>query len=415
MGEVTIQRHQVVATDMVYLLSVVGSVNMFTFQGFPPWTLLLSDIESKQTRLPNGTPAFDMTFKFAFNPYTHQAIFRPLYMRWEFVRGVLVGKFPDSVAIPKNPLSDINSRAKINPKATTRAWASPNPPREVPLAIDPRTGKPVRGGPGGVSGGSPAVSVNNDTGGGGEFDPPGDTGGGGDFGASLGASDGNANPNPPVNTNQNATTTGQVQVPYGSVPASSVEGDTSNLIDAISAPLSDDPNNPNYDPTDNWVNQSNILARKIAESVGVDGGTANADQTAAASGIEEDINQARIDGADWIDAYDNGVNITSTSGGTGNLEYDLALARIAHECGATLAPETREFLGLPPEAPGGSDGGLGADPGSAIVAGAGAAVASAAKAVNVGASNSVQQMSKKIFDVGLIYPICDFSPILWMQ
>ncbi len=442
MGEITIQRHQVIATDMVYLLAVVGSVNMFTFQGFPPWTLLLSGIEAKQTRLPNGTPCFDMTFKFAFNPYTHQAIFRPLYMRWEFVRGVLIARVPNSVAVPKNPLSDLNGRAKVNPKAVAKAWITPKRPDVIPVAIDPRTGKPVAGGAGGIAGGAPGAAPG---GGGppviaGEPNPPG--GGGGAVAASsnpdLASSDpgqmafspdmplgdagpagggGNQNPNPPAQGGgANTDYPGGVQVPFGQVAANTVQNQTLNVVTRLSNPFPADPNSGNYNPADDWQSSSDTLGSMIAQSIGIGKGTADDEQKAAASGIEADIEQGRIDGADFVSTYDNGVSVSSTSGGTGNMMYDLALARNAHECGATLAPCTREFLGLPPEDATAGAGALG-DAGSDLVDIAiNAAVAGAtANPSNVGASKSVAEMSTRVFDLGLIYPICDFTPILWMQ
>jgi hypothetical protein len=143
MGEITIQRHQVLAVDVVYLLKVVGCVNMFTFKGFPPWTLLLSGIEAKETRLPNGTPAYDMTFKMAFNPHTHQALFRPARMRWEFVRGILQVTIPNNIAVPTRPLDPQSNRAETSDRAVKSAYRTPNAPRTIRPALDARTGKAV--------------------------------------------------------------------------------------------------------------------------------------------------------------------------------------------------------------------------------------------------------------------------------
>jgi hypothetical protein len=278
----------------------------------------------------------------------------------------------------------------------------------------------VRGGPAGVVGGAPAPA--GQWGGGGDFDPPASdqSGGGGDFGDMLlGEGGGNTNPNPVEPAPQGGQQVGQVQIPFGQAPASSVEGHTQNLITKLGAGNPADANNPNSSPPDEWYSLSNILGDMIARSIGVGGGQADADQKAAASGIEADIELGRQEGAGWIAAYDGGVVISETEGGTGNLAADLQLARAAYECGATLAPCTREFLGLPPEpasAPGGASGTeLGADPGSTVTALAGAIAVNAANAANVGAAKSVQQMSNLVFDVGLIYPICDFTPIIWMQ
>ena len=76
-GEFTLQKHRVLASDAIYVMQVVGAVNMATFMGFPPWTLLLQGVEAKEMRLTNGTPAYGLTFKFSFNPHTWQALYRP--------------------------------------------------------------------------------------------------------------------------------------------------------------------------------------------------------------------------------------------------------------------------------------------------------------------------------------------------
>ena len=468
-GEITFQRHQVIATDLVYLLAVVGSVNMFTFMGFPPWTLLLSGIEAKQTRLPNGTPCFDMTFKFAFNPYTHQAIFRPATMRWEFVRGVLVSRVPETIFLPVNPLNPANSRAKINPKAAVKAWAMPDKklPRVVPVVIDPKSGKPIKGGAGagavvgnlagaagavagGVGGGDdpPAVDLSGgpDAVAGGQtalaatnpagytlgdpgtlpagefdmFDPTADNAA--DVSGPsirLGAPNSNnavQNPAPAAPLDNPAS---QIQVPFGTQDATKVAGTTTDLLFQMDATAPADPNAANYSPPDVWNNFSNILGDLIAKSIGVPGaGQADADQKAAASGIEADLELARTEGAPYLSALDAGVAISAGAGGTGNLDVDLAMARIAHECGAKLAPCTREFLGLPPEAEtpaGGEAGTLGIGVGGLLTDISTATKAAVGNAVNIGAGRSVQQMSTRVYDVGLIYPICDHTPILWMQ
>jgi hypothetical protein len=235
------------------------------------------------------------------------------------------------------------------------------------------------------------------------------------------------NPNPSPNSGLGAQQNGQVAVPFGQQPATNNEGALANVIAQLSAPLEEDPNSTTYRAADNWESQSNVLGDMIAKSIGCGEGSANDDQRAAASGIEEDIEQGRLDGAPWIESL-TAVTITGTEGGTGNLEFDLALARNAHECGAKLAPATRAFLGLPPEPedvatggplcgtpPGAAGANLGAAPGALVVAPAGGAVGAndPSKAANVGGANSVQLM--KVYDLGLIYPICDHTPILWMQ
>jgi hypothetical protein len=355
--------------------------------------------------------------------------------------GVLVGRFPkETIATPTNPLDRVSSRARINPRAAERAFAAPKAPREVPLVIDPRTGKPVAGGPGGVVGGAPGAGP-----GGVELvvpPPMFETFGAASeaVGAGIvipvpdqlmnlggGYNADNPNPNPSPNSGLGAQQNGQVAVPFGQQPATNNEGALANVIAQLSAPLEEDPNSTTYRAADNWESQSNVLGDMIAKSIGCGEGSANDDQRAAASGIEEDIEQGRLDGAPWIESL-TAVTITGTEGGTGNLEFDLALARNAHECGAKLAPATRAFLGLPPEPedvatggplcgtpPGAAGANLGAAPGALVVAPAGGAVGAndPSKAANVGGANSVQLM--KVYDLGLIYPICDHTPILWMQ
>jgi hypothetical protein len=402
MGEITFQRHQVIGMDMLYLLSVVGTVNMFTFQGFPPWTLLLSGIEAKQTRLPNGTPCFDMTFKFAFNPYTHQAIFRPKFMRWEFVRGVLVSRIPKAVMVPIQPLDELTNRAKLNPIAAKGAFFDPNDPekfpdakkrvpRIIPAKISPMDGSILKGGTKSIFAGDGPNPGNQNLG-----------DGAGGSGGSGGTGD--------INNN------GDIKPPYGTVDANAVTGTTGKILDSLGEAPTQDPNVANDDPYQAWLGKSNQLGKLIADSVGGGpGGLANDDQTAAASGIAEDIRIGTEQGAPWSSAAKSGVD---TGGGSGDLAYDLALARAAHKCGAMLHPNTIKLLGLPANyhpnpsqmklgGPGPPPPGPGPGPGNAVPGDQ--------QAINVGAAKSVQDMVTRVYDVGFIYPICDFTPIIWMQ
>jgi hypothetical protein len=438
MGEFTFQRHQVLGADMLYCLRVIGSVNMFTFLGFPPWTLLLTGIEAKQTRLPNGTPAFDMTFKFAFNPHTHQAVFRPAFMRWEFVRGILVVRLPENLAIPRAPLDPANSRAPLSDAAVQATYNRPQPPRVIPAALNPRSGTVVYG-PGGIVSlpnappqppGNPAPGVGGAARTTPDYSPylgapaAGGLGGAGGGEVLLGAP---PPPQPPVDPPagtapvEPATLFGTL-APDGDLVRQILAGLVQPLAGGDVAREPTPPGQtppPAPDPLAGWEAAVNALGDLMSRSIGAANyGTANDDATALAKGREVDLVEAVATGALWVASLIGGVG-GSPDGGSGNPEYDAAMLRTAHRCGARLKPCAREQLGLPPETPdeaAAHERLAAARLGGGVSGVSGAPIApSSGNIANVGGSYTIQGMSTQIFDVGLIYPICDFTPILFLQ
>lgn len=595
MGEITYQRHQILAFHLGFFLQAVGSVNMFTFLGFPPWTLLLTGIEAKQTRLPNGAPAFDITFKLAFNPYTHQALFRPSKMRWEFVRGILQVRIPNNRAVPPAPFDRESGRSGVDPIAMRSAWDVPrDPPREITTGIDPRTGRPIT--PTDRPGVGPVVPGG---GGGGPVVGGGGGGGPGVFGVSP--SGGNpwigltmrskklrAAPPGPEKFGDEGDDQREIDEPdsveegpsieeealeqmdedveswdeaddesgYGEEEAEEVASEIELLLEEMGADLdgkdittdaesdADDlsmgdtgdagagvggggydgedlynafQNNTMFPPGENplenpapipgdgtadpaqykedvklkqWVEQAGRLGDFIKESVGAEDGQMPNDQAAAASGIAYDIEQARQNGADWVDALTTGEDTSSDTGGgdggessdddTGTDETDdgsettdggtdggtddnlsAQMARMAArrsekaaereatklvretaamgafagdpgrafacvindiKMGIRKSKRTCEVFGIPyDDKKGGPDVEKMEKMGMSVSTGLFTAISStlggtgrpSPEAMRVGAAGSVEQM--RIFDLGFIYPIADWTPIVWMQ
>jgi hypothetical protein len=108
---------------------------------------------------------------------------------------------------------------------------------------------------------------------------------------------------------------------------------------------------PAPDPLAGWEAAVNALGDLMSRSIGAANyGTANDDATALAKGREVDLVEAVATGALWVASLIGGVG-GSPDGGSGNPEYDAAMLRTAHRCGARLKPCAREQLGLPPETP----------------------------------------------------------------
>ncbi len=86
----SIEKHFILAPLLQQFLSLVSCVNQVSFRGFPPWTLLLESIQARKTHLMDvqGTEAWTMTFKFAFNPNTWNATYRSTTSQYEFVRAI---------------------------------------------------------------------------------------------------------------------------------------------------------------------------------------------------------------------------------------------------------------------------------------------------------------------------------------
>ncbi len=357
MGEFTFQRQQVLSVYLPFLMNACGCVNMFTFAGFPPWTLMLSGMDAKQTRLPNGTPAWDMTFKFAFNPYTHQALFRPATMRWEFVRGILQTKLPNNVAMPPAPLRPDNQRASVSDAASRSAWVDPSAPRTIPSSIDPKSGKSTNGG---------------------------------------------SNPD------------GSQMEMSG---LSETSGDIAQTLNLMSQEFSiDDTDGPTLDSEGNWEGESGGLASLIARTVAVAEGQADDDQDATAtSGIAQDIVDAQAAGAEWFASIETGEDTSGEEMAFGMdpmSAYDHARGAIQH--GVPATEQHARILGLASASEAQERFGSGVNGGGASgmpTAGQGVSLA----ASKVGAGTSIESMSGRIFDLGFPYGIVDFSPIAWLQ
>lgn len=86
----SIEKHFILAPLLQQFLSLVSCINQVSFREFPPWTLLLESIQARKTHLMDlqGTAAWTMTFKFAFNPNTWNATYRSTTSQYEFVRAI---------------------------------------------------------------------------------------------------------------------------------------------------------------------------------------------------------------------------------------------------------------------------------------------------------------------------------------
>lgn len=101
-GEYSLQKTNIATDPLLGLLFLLGCTNVTNFLGFPSMTLLFTGVDAIRIYLPTGMRAWDITFKFLYNPYTHQALYRADRSRWEFVKahgfrqpsadsGVLIG------------------------------------------------------------------------------------------------------------------------------------------------------------------------------------------------------------------------------------------------------------------------------------------------------------------------------------
>ncbi len=380
MGEITFMRHQVQAAYLPHLLSIIGCVNLFTVLGFPPWTLLLTGIEAKQTRLPNGTPCFDMTFKFAVNPHTHQALFRPATMRWEFVRGIRYTTVPKNVPVSSKPLNAASGRAEINPNAVTAAWPNyekSGPPRELPSAIDPATG--LYRTPQSTTTGPPASSDFQD------------------------GSDGNADGQQSMSDTTVGGQSGGWTGGFTNSTFSQQQGQAADYIHSMSDEFPADDGSGSNSPTQEWATEADGLGGVILNSVGVLDGTFPEDQQAGTSGVAYDITQAQADGEEWFNSLE-----APPAESEDVYEYSAQVARaeVAHEVGASLTAKQREILGLSTL--------MGVDPLSNPSQQSPVSQATQ-NAANVGANTTIEGIGRRVIDVGFIFPMVDFSPLLWLR
>lgn len=88
LGHYSLEKRAILEYWKMLLMGLKGCVNKETFQGFPPWTLLVMGIEAKITHVITGERVWTMTFKFGYNPNTWNAIFRGDRARYEFVRSI---------------------------------------------------------------------------------------------------------------------------------------------------------------------------------------------------------------------------------------------------------------------------------------------------------------------------------------
>jgi hypothetical protein len=366
-GEFSLQKHRVLALDAVYVMQVVGAVNMATFMGFPPWTLLLQGVEAKQNRLPNGTPAYDLTFKFGFNPYTWQALYRPGLGQWEFVRSNAVNTVPNNyaLALPLNPLT---GRADFNPDAVQAAAGNPpGAPRVIDVPLLPGLGGQVTAGDSG------------------DDSPP----------------DGDPD-EPGVDGDPSAG---------GEAPTDFVAEQTlGDLVDeAVAAADS---------ATDigQWIVAADNLETVIAAGcTNALEGTLPEDQEAAASGWEFDLAAAQATGASWAEAISTGQDTSGANGGLpGNPASQAVAAAHRAACGATrqdfgpYAPSLAVLAAKFGAALFGDDPGDGSSSGGST----GTSGILPDGAANVGGAPSIQLM--KAIDLGFIYPLADFTPLLFL-
>jgi hypothetical protein len=119
LGEYSLDRQQVLAPNFWAFIAMLGSINAYYFLGFPPWTLLFSGVEGKRSVMPNGTRAWDLTFKLHFNPNSWNHLYRGETGRWEIVAatGLSVQTYWALGQSPSNPNSmktppDMNKLAK---------------------------------------------------------------------------------------------------------------------------------------------------------------------------------------------------------------------------------------------------------------------------------------------------------------
>ncbi len=376
-GEFTLQKHKVAALDVFYIMGVVGSVNMATFMGYPPWTLLLQGAEAKQTRLTNGTPAYDLNFKFAYNPHTFQALYRPGLNRWEFVRSTSADTLPNNIALAP-PLDSLTGRAPFNADAVlAAAGLPPGAPRiiDVPLlpGLDGQVGDGGTGAGGFGGGGGPAPDNPDEPGVEGDQSAGGEASG--DFAEEAALAE---RVDEAVAAADSATDLGQWYVA------------AANLESVIAAGC------------------TNALE-----------GTLPGDQAAAASGWQFDLAAAIANNASWAAAIETGQDTSGANGGLpGHPASQAAAAAHRAACGATphdfgpyapsraaLAAKFGALYGSPLFGGGSGGGGSGAGSGNDGNLPDGAA--------NVGGAPSVQLM--KAIDLGFVYPIADFTPLLWLQ
>lgn len=85
-AEYVLERQQILAPDLLALLGFVGTCNSTEFIGFAARTLLMTGAEGRRTYLPNGSVAWDITFRFSYNPREHVKLFRPKTSRYEYLK-----------------------------------------------------------------------------------------------------------------------------------------------------------------------------------------------------------------------------------------------------------------------------------------------------------------------------------------
>ncbi len=111
-GHYKTERHFVLGPLLPLLMSLVGCINANLFNGFNPWTLLLTGLTARKTMTMSGVSCWTMEFVFAHNPNNWNAVYRSETGQYEFVRAdggsrtgsqisVRIGDPPVSVTLPQ--------------------------------------------------------------------------------------------------------------------------------------------------------------------------------------------------------------------------------------------------------------------------------------------------------------------------